>query len=198
MLTMSLGPYFHFLVSPLSLWPSCPCSPFPCHPFSPCILVHCSLLVPLLLTSLFPIPSSSFQPLCPCSPFPPCSFTPCILVPCSLSSLCPYILVPCSLVIPLPLTSLFPIPSSLAASTCDPPHEQWLTGLGAGAGLFLVVVLWLQSHPCCSSSHYPPYEQWLTAVAWVGVGVPSGCCLVITELEPKKAKKTKKRREHEK
>ena len=161
MSTMSLGPYFHFLVSPSSLWPSCPCFPFLHHPFSPCIPVPHSLIIPSPLTSLFPIP---------------------------LSSLCPYFLVPCSLVIPLPLASLFPVPSSLAASTCDPPCKQWLTGLGAGAGLFLVVVSWLQSHPCCSSSHYPPYEQQLTAVAWVGAGVLSGCCLVIAELEPRKTK----------
>ena len=93
--------------------------------------------------------------------------------------------------IPVPhsLTSLFPILSLSTANTCDPLCEQWLTGLGAGAGLFLVVVLWSWSHPCHLLSHYPPYEQWLAAVAWVGMGVPSGCCLIIAELGPKKKQK---------
>ena len=180
----------------------------PCHPFSPCIPVPssslqpshpCSLVIPLALASLFPVPSSFLQPMHPCSPFPCHPFASCVLLLCSL-------LVPSPLtsLFPIPLLSLHPshpcslfpchpftpraIPLSLAASTCDPPCKQWLTGLGAGAGLFLVVISWLQSHPCHSLSHYPPYKQQLTAVAWVGVGVPSGCCLIIAELEPKKTK----------
>jgi len=84
-------------------------------PFSPCVPVlrsliipsalaslfpvPCSLIIPLPLTSLFPVPSSSLQPLHPCSLFPHHPFAP-------------HVLVPCSLLIPLPLTSLFPIPSS--------------------------------------------------------------------------------------
>jgi len=147
--------------------------------------------------SLFPVPSSFLQPLHPFGP---------------------HILVPHSLLVPLPLTSLFPIPlSSLCPShPCSLfPHHQLLApvihptssgsqgwGQVLGCSLCGIVVMWSWSHPCHSSSCYPPYEQWLTAVAWVGVGVLSGCCLVTAELETKKTKENisylKKRREHKK
>ena len=39
----------------------------------------------------------------------------------------------------LPVSSSSCFPPSSAASTRDPPHEQWLAGLGAGAGSFPVV-----------------------------------------------------------
>jgi hypothetical protein len=44
---------------------------------------------------------------------------------------------------------LFCCPLLLAASTCNPPHNQWLTGLGVGAGS-----LGLLAHSCggCLSS----------------------------------------------
>jgi hypothetical protein len=50
--------------------------------------------------------------------------------------------------VPIPHSSLPPFrcPSSSAASTHNPPHEQWLAGLGVGAGLFLL--LGLLAHSC--------------------------------------------------
>jgi hypothetical protein len=72
----------------------------------------------------------------------------------------------------------------------DPPHEQWLTGLGADAGSCCHV--WRGIHPshppltCCPlpfvlggdmavSTCNSPCEQWL---AGLGVGA-GGCCSVV-------------------
>ena len=115
------------------------------------IIVPVPIPIPLIVVTPFPSPSPSLSsssssslslslsPLRACYLFPPHPFTP-------------HVLVPHSLLVPSPLTSLFPVPSSSAASTCDPPHEQWLARLGAGAGLFPIVVSQSWSHP---TTHCP-------------------------------------------
>jgi hypothetical protein len=83
----------------------------------------------------------------------------------------------CSFVPPSPpLPVVTPWCGDMAISTHDPPHEQWLTGLGAGAGLsFVVWRLWHCVHvhvslsPSPSPSPSPPCKQLLTAVG-------RGCC----------------------
>jgi hypothetical protein len=47
---------------------------------------------------------------------------------------------PCPCLLFVVRRSPFHCPSSLAASTCNPPHEQWLAGLG-----------WVLTVRCCSS-----------------------------------------------
>jgi hypothetical protein len=66
----------------------------------------------------------------------------------SSMSLGPYFCFPHLPHVPIPHSSLplFRCPLLLAASTHDPPCEQWLAGLGAGAGLFLL--LRLLAHSC--------------------------------------------------
>ena len=93
-------------------------------------------------------------------------------------------------VIPLALVSLFPIPSlSLQPSCpCSPfPHCHFSPHIPVPHSLIILSPL-MSLFPVPLSSYYPPYEQQLTAMAWVGAEVPSGCCLIKTELEPKKTK----------
>jgi len=73
---------------------------------------------------------------------------------------------PCPCLLFVVRRSPFHCPLSLAASTCNPPHEQWLAGLG-----------WVLAIRRCSSITHPPCKQWwvLLVPSWVvsGVGVPS-------------------------
>jgi hypothetical protein len=84
----------------------------------------------------------------------------------------------------------------MAVSTCDPPCEQWLASMGAGAGLLFslpcpplppdhcrAVVWWCgvvfvpplpsppRHHTVAVSTHNPPCEQWLA-----GLGAGAGGC----------------------
>ena len=132
------------------------------------VFPHAVLLLPPALLS--------FVPPLTLSPFPPCeqSFTAgCCggggviirrhssFVVCHLR-LCP----PCPCLLFIVRCSPFHCPLSLAASTCNPPHEQWLAGLG-----------WVLAIRHCSSITHPPCKQrWVLLVpSWVvpGVGVPS-------------------------
>ena len=67
--------------------------------------------------------------------------------------------------------SPFHCPSSLAASTCNPPHEQWLAGLG-----------WVLAVRRCSSITHPPCKQGLAAVGSPHpvLGRPRRGCAVLT------------------
>jgi hypothetical protein len=118
--------------------------------------------------------SLSFVPPPTLSPFPPCeqSFTAgcCgggggVVFRCSSSSSSsPVSLSPVR-------RSPFHCPSSLAASTCNPPHEQWLAGLG-----------WVLAVHRCSSIIHPPCKQGLAAVGSPRpvLGRPRHGCAVLT------------------
>jgi hypothetical protein len=71
----------------------------------------------------------------------------------------------------------FALAGDVAVSTCDPPCEQWLASVGAGAGsvvghgcLLVVALCWpFVLHLSLVSTCNPPYKQRL-----VGVGAGAG------------------------
>ena len=98
---------------------------------------------------VWPSSSWSFSP----SPSP----SPGVLV--AVLSLAPAPTWPAGVVVLVPSLSLLPspCPSSSTSSTHNPPCEQWLTGLGAGAGSF-VPHRWALGCSC----HLGPFS-WLSA-----------------------------------
>ena len=149
--------------------------------------------------SLSPSPSPSLLLLHPHPRPPHCHHCHCRPHPCPHP---PCVLVPHSLLIPLPLTSLFPIPSSSLCPLhlCSPfPHcrqlapvihpmssglQGWGQVLGCSPLWYCGCGLTPATHCCIIHPMSSGLQQW---PGWVW-GVPSGCCLVIAELEPKKTK----------
>ena len=131
----------------------------------------------------FPMPSSychlhhcPSSPLRPCPHFHPansCSQQGAVVVVVSSFIVCRlHLHPPCPCLLFIVHCSPFHCPSSLAASTCNPPHEQWLTGLG-----------WVLAVCCCSSTiTHPPCKQGLTAVGspWPILGHPRHGCAILT------------------
>jgi hypothetical protein len=130
----------------------------PCHPLTGCHLCHCPLFPLWPCPCFHPVNSHSQQGavvvvvwsfiICHLHLHPPC---PCLLF--------------------VVHHSTFHCPSLLAAGTCNPPHEQWLTGLG-----------WVLAICCCSSITHPPCEQGLTTVGSPCpiLGCPRHGCAILT------------------